>query len=239
VSDTVVFLLLEPAAVQGDTARMTPPEGWSAVHLDELESFALGGVLCRPIRRSLDVRAFGVNAYSAERAGGQIIEEHTESGSGQQELYLVFRGRATFVVDGQRCDAPAGTMVFVQDPNLKRAAVAETAETLVLAIGGSPDRPFDISPWESCPEAVPLLNAGRLDEAIAVIELALAARPADPLLTYGLACVESRAGKTAEALAHVRSAIRTDPTYARRARTDPHLESLRDKLDLGTPPRDP
>ena len=35
-------------------------------------------------------------------------------------------------------DAPAGSLVFISDPALRRQAVAEEAGTLVLAVGGSP-----------------------------------------------------------------------------------------------------
>jgi tetratricopeptide (TPR) repeat protein len=204
---------------------------WKAVRLDDLESLPFAGVLWRPIRRSLNVTAFGVNAYTAEAMGGQVIEEHIESGSGQEELYLVLRGRATFTVDGQICDAPVGTIIFVRDPTLERAAVSEEEGTLVLVIGGIPERPYTISPWEYCPDAVPLLKAGHWDEAIAAIEHTLSQRPDDPLVLYGLACAESRAGRTTEALAHLNSAIRIDATYAQRARMDPHLEPIRKTLD--------
>jgi mannose-6-phosphate isomerase-like protein (cupin superfamily) len=48
--------------------------------------------------------------------GDRLINEHDESQEHdlQEELYLVQRGRATFELDGERVDAPAGTLVFVR-----------------------------------------------------------------------------------------------------------------------------
>ena len=60
------------------------------------------------------------------RSGDRIINEHDESEEQdlQEELYLVQRGRATFELDGERVDAPAGTLVFAR-PDVKRTAFAE------------------------------------------------------------------------------------------------------------------
>ena len=49
-------------------------------------------------------------------------------------------GRATFTVNGDEIDAPAGTFVFVRDPAAKRTAIAEEAGTTVVIVGGKPGR---------------------------------------------------------------------------------------------------
>ena len=59
-------------------------------------------------------RAFGTNAYTAE-VGDEIVEEHTESTYQHEEMYVVVRGRATFTLDGDEIDAPAGTIVHLPD----------------------------------------------------------------------------------------------------------------------------
>src|SRR5205823_3709909 len=81
----------------------------------------------------------GVNAWAGRDAGDRIINEHDESEDEdlQEELYLVQRGRATFELDGQRVDAPAGTLVFAR-PGVKRTAFAEEAGTTIVALGGTP-----------------------------------------------------------------------------------------------------
>jgi tetratricopeptide (TPR) repeat protein len=211
---------------------MTPPaaDGWTTVHVDELDAIPVAGVVWRPVRRRLDVRAFGVNAYTAEAVGKQIVEEHDESGGGaggHEELYVVVRGRATFTVDGESVAAPAGTIVFVRDPALKRVAVAEEEGTLVLAVGGEPGRAYEVSPWEHSFAAVPLLDAGRFDEAIATIEEGLRERPGNASLLYNLACAEARAARTEAAIGHLQEAIAVEPRYAERARTDPDFDQVR------------
>jgi hypothetical protein len=105
----------------------------------------------KPIRHHFDVRAFGVNANVAHSAGDPVVEDHTEIQEGcmrHEELYLVTRGHARFSVAGETIDAPAGTLVFVRDPEARRGAVALEAGTTVLAIGGEPGVAYRVSPWE-------------------------------------------------------------------------------------------
>src|SRR5438105_12532821 len=82
-----------------------------------------------PVRDHLGIGAFGVNAYRAEEAGGRVISPHTELMAKHEELYLVVEGHATFTVDGEEVDAPAGTLVFVADPATHRGAVARDEGT--------------------------------------------------------------------------------------------------------------
>jgi quercetin dioxygenase-like cupin family protein len=98
------------------------------------------------VRATLDIRAFGCNAYVAGAKGEDVVEPHTEEGDDQQELYFVARGHAEFTIDGERFDAPAGTYVFIPDPASHRHAVAAEAGTTVLSFGGPPT--FKPSEWE-------------------------------------------------------------------------------------------
>jgi len=110
-----------------------------------------GGPLWQPIRHHLGVHAFGINAWVAREAGDEVIEDHVEakdSPSRHEELYFVVSGRATFTVDGEKVDAPAGTLVFVPDPESRRQAVAAEADTTVLALGGPPGEAYTVSEWE-------------------------------------------------------------------------------------------
>jgi hypothetical protein len=101
------------------------------------------------LRHQLGVTAFGVNAWRAPEAGVQVIVDHDESDSLHQEIYVVATGRATFTVDGHDVDAPAGTVIFIEDPSLQRVGIAEEPGTTVLAIGAQPGRIFTPSSWES------------------------------------------------------------------------------------------
>jgi uncharacterized protein YjlB len=99
-----------------------------------------------PIRHHFDIGAFGVNAWSGDD-GSEVIEDHTEA-SGHEELYVVVSGRAEFTVGGAEVDAPAGTLVYVPDPETQRVAVAREPGTTVLALGGWRGRAFEVSEWE-------------------------------------------------------------------------------------------
>ncbi len=65
------------------------------------------------------------------------MPEHDESASGAPELFYVASGHATFSVDGEEIDAPAGTCVWVNDAGAKRGATAKADGTLVLAVGAA------------------------------------------------------------------------------------------------------
>ncbi|HKE81148.1 MAG TPA: hypothetical protein VKB54_17665, partial [Solirubrobacteraceae bacterium] len=73
------------------------------VHLDELDAIPGPGTLTwHPVRAHLGIRAFGCNAYSAQREGDDVVEPHTENPEdAHEELYFVARGRATFTLDDE------------------------------------------------------------------------------------------------------------------------------------------
>jgi tetratricopeptide (TPR) repeat protein len=199
----------------------------SVVHVDELDAIELpDGFVWRPIRRHFGIRAFGVNAYTAREAGGRIIEEHHESG-GQEEVYVVVRGRALFTVDGAEHELAPGQLVFLRDPSLRRGAIALDADTLVLALGGTPGKPHEVSPWEAMFAAVPAAQAERWDEAIALHEEALADQPDSAPLLYNLACMEARAGRHVDALLHLGRAVELEPKWRARARGDSDFAAIR------------
>jgi tetratricopeptide (TPR) repeat protein len=197
------------------------------IHLDELDRIELDdGFEWRPVRRRFDIRAFGVNAY-APGASGQVVEEHSESALGHEEIYLVLRGRARFTVDGNEHELGPGELVFVQDPSLRRGAVALTDDTIVLALGGKPGAAHEPSAWETMFAAVPAAREGRWTDAIRMHEEALAEQPGSAPLLYNLACMESRGRRPLEALTHLSEAIALDPTWAEYAAKDTDFDPIR------------
>jgi tetratricopeptide (TPR) repeat protein len=198
--------------------------------LEDVESLrSRHGYDWHSIRHHFDVRGFGVNANVAV-APGVIVEKHDEMhpDGGQEELYVVLAGHATFTLEGEEVDAPAGTLVFVRDPAVKRAAVAHEAGTTLLCLGGRPEQPFRISSWETSRRALARAEAGDSEAAIAILEEARAERPHDPVLNYDLACFESLASRHEQALEHFRLALEADPSLADHARTDTDLDPIRD-----------
>ena len=153
-----------------------------------------------------------------------MVEPHTETTSADEELYFVAAGRATFTIDGETHDAPAGTYVFVPDPASHRHAVAAEAGTTVLSFGGPPT--FEPSAWEWAFRAAPLL---RSDPARAreILEEGLEGHPDSGGLEYNLACLESIEGHRDAALKALRAAIELRPEAAEWAREDDDLAELR------------
>jgi tetratricopeptide (TPR) repeat protein len=202
------------------------------VRLDEVEALPTFGELkWKPLRRPLGVTAFGVNAYWAEQAGDELIEEHDELGAAagkHEELYVVIGGSARFIVAGDEFEAPTGTVVFVRDPAARRAAVATEANTTALAVGGTPGRPYEVSPWEWVAEAIPAWRSGDYATARATVENGLREHPENPSLLYDLACLEALMGATEAAIQHLRRAVELKPEYAEDAREEEDFASIRD-----------
>ncbi len=198
------------------------------VHLDELDAIELpDGFVWRPLRRHFGIQAFGANAYTPG-ASGQIVETHTEESLGHEEIYLVLRGRVRFTVGDDEHELGPGQLVFVQDPTLRRGAVALSDDAAVLALGGKPGEAHQVSAWEAMFAAVPAANAGDWDEAVRIHEEALAERPDHPALLYNLACMESRGGRRADALRHLRRAVEIDRIWAERAAGEADFDAIRD-----------
>jgi len=208
-------------------------EGWESVRLDEIEPIPVveGTLLWRPVRRTLDIGAFGINSYVAPQAGDDVVEEHTETSLGHEEVYLVLSGRATFTLDGETLDAPAGTLVFLRDPAVKRHARAEEAGTTVLAVGGPRDRAYEPSPWEFWFAAERHRASGDFDAMVDEIAGAVERYPDHPAVLYHLGRAEALAGRTDDAIAHVRRALELKPEWADDMREDEDLAGLRSHPD--------
>ena len=110
--------------------------GWQSTHIDDIA--AEQWPYWAPIRHHFSIPTFGINAWRGG-PGDEVIKRHDESESGHPELYLVLSGDATFAVGADEIPAPAGTLVWVEDPNAERIAVATEPNTVVLSIsGGAP-----------------------------------------------------------------------------------------------------
>jgi hypothetical protein len=201
---------------------------YAAAHLDEIEEVDDGRCPWRPVRHHLGIRAFGVNAWTAAAAGDRLINEHDEADGPDEELYLVLSGHASFEVDGERIDAPAGTLVFVQ-PEAKRTAFAEETGTRLLALGGRKGGVYEPVGWELWAPMNPLYQAGKYAEAADRGRAVADSHPEYPLLSYNVACCEALAGRTADALASLRKAFGASERTREFAKGDTDLDSLRDE----------
>ncbi len=199
---------------------------FEVARLDEIDEISDGRQPWRPIRHYFGITSFGVNAWTARDAGDRIINEHDESDDEHEELYLVTTGRATFELDGERVDAPAGTLVFVR-PAVKRTAFAEEAGTTLLALGGAPGKAYEPDGWELWAPLRPLYEAGEYAEIADRLREVVAANPQYGLLFYNLACCESMAGRTSDAVEHLRRAVELSERSRAYAKDDSDLDPIR------------
>jgi len=198
---------------------------WAVARLEDVEAVPGPGTLTwRPVRAHLGIRAFGTNAYTAGEAGQDVVEPHTESPElNHEELYFVASGRATFTLDGEEVDAPAGTYVFVPDVAVHRHAVAAEPGTTVLSFGGPPT--FTPSPWEWAFRAGPLV-ASDPERAREVIDEGLRVHPQAAGLRLWHAKLEARDGRLDAARAEMRAAIEARRDLEGPAREDEDLGPL-------------
>jgi mannose-6-phosphate isomerase-like protein (cupin superfamily) len=199
---------------------------YAVTRLDDIDELTDGREPWRPVRHHFNITSFGVNAWSAAASGDRIINEHDEAGDAE-ELYLVHRGRATFEIGGERVDAPAGTLVFAR-PGVMRTAFAEEPGTIIIAAGGRPGEAYEPDGWEVWAPAAPLYNEGRYAEAADRTRALMDANPQLPMLAYMLACCEVKAGRTQDALEHLRAALVSKRMRVIAAK-DPELDALRDE----------
>jgi hypothetical protein len=201
------------------------------LRLDDVESIpGPGSLMWKPIRFELGIRAFGCNAYSADEAGHDVVEPHTEEGGSEhEELYFVARGAATFKIDDETFEAEAGTYVFVPDPGSRREAIAKEAGTVVLSFGGPSD--FTPSAWEWSWRASPVIHE---DPAAArqILAEGRTTHPESAAILYQLACLEAHEGHDGDALVALREAVDLDADVANWAKTDDDLRSLRELPDF-------
>jgi tetratricopeptide (TPR) repeat protein len=209
-----------------------PTRRHSVLHLDDIEAIPGPATLTwHPVRATLGLRAFGTNAYTADQAGVDVVEPHTESPQlAQEELYFVHRGRARFTIDGEEFEAPAGTYVFVPDPGSHRHAVATEAGTTVLSFGGPPS--FEPSAWEWTFKAAAARQGGDVDRAREILDEAAEKFSDSAAVSYELACLEASAGNRDAALVHLRDAISREPDVAAQAREDEDFRSLSGDADF-------
>src|SRR3954470_9188036 len=90
----------------------------------------------KPVRELLGISAFGVNGYVARAAGDRLIEDHSEEGSGFEELYTLMSGEVTFTLEDENgldrsFRMRAGQFIYVR-PDRGRTAVAATDDAAIL-----------------------------------------------------------------------------------------------------------
>jgi tetratricopeptide (TPR) repeat protein len=182
------------------------------------------------LRRTLGIGAFGASATYQAKAGEEVVFEHDELGpgaDGQEELYAVVQGGATFAVGGEEVEARQGTVVFVQ-PGTKRQAVATSDETIVLAIGGRRGEAYRLPPGAELHDFFEHYNAKDYEGALAACHVALEKYPGNALILYNIACMQSMLGRGDEALGTLDQAVEGWPKFKENAQKDEDFATIRE-----------
>ena len=181
-----------------------------------------------PVREHLGIHSFGINGF-VRGEDGTLVNEHTEAGSGQEELYFVVDGTATFEVDGETIEAPPGTLLYVGSEARRKA----TGDATILVMGGTPGEVYQAIDWgEAWPFHAESMNAygeGRYADALSAVSSALEHMPDHAGLNYNYACFASLAGETGdETFDHLRRSVELRPQFREDARRDDDFEPVRD-----------
>ena len=203
---------------------MSDTSKWKVARLDDIERRGRD----IPVREHLGIHAFGINAYTPSE-DGTLINEHDESGQGQEELYIVLDGNATFELDGDTVEAPAGTFVFV-GPESRRKA---TGDATVLAVGATPGQAYQAIDWgEAWPfhsESMKAYGEQRYADALDEVRGGLERMPDHPGLHYNYACFSTLAGATGDdTFTHLRRSVELFPRFREDARKDDDFAAVRD-----------
>jgi hypothetical protein len=104
-----------------------------------VSDFGPGDPTWYPLQHALGIDTFGANPFVATHADQTLVEDHDESASGQQELYVVLEGEATFQLDGEQARLGRGSTLAITDPSVRRSATARSEGTALLIIGAGPE----------------------------------------------------------------------------------------------------
>jgi quercetin dioxygenase-like cupin family protein len=110
--------------------------------LDEFGT-AFGGAM-KLVRHGLGVQSFGLQVMDFPPNADQY-PEHDHSDDAQEEVYIVVEGAATLQAGGEEHELRPGTYARV-GPSEKRKLVTGAEGARVIAVGGVPGKPYEISP---------------------------------------------------------------------------------------------
>jgi hypothetical protein len=197
---------------------------WQVARLDDIERRGRD----IPVREHLGIHSFGINAFTPGE-DGLLINEHDEAGSGQEELYIVLDGKATFEIDGETVDAPAGTFVFVRPESRRKA----TGDGTILALGGTPGEAYQAIDWgEAWPfhrDSLIAYGEQRYADALDEVRAGLERMPDNAGLHYNFGCFAALASDTGdETFDHLHRAVELFPPFREQARRDDDFAAVRD-----------
>ncbi len=115
---------------------------YTIVHLDDLERPFPKWALAR---EGLGLTSFGMNVV--ELPPGEMIPEHNELESDQEEVFIVLSGDATLVINGEDHPAPAGTFVRLDPQPLRTVVNMSDTDATVLIVSAPRSSGYQPLPW--------------------------------------------------------------------------------------------
>jgi quercetin dioxygenase-like cupin family protein len=192
---------------------------YAVVSLDDLDEFPSmrGAPVLMPLRRRLDVRAFGINCWTAP-VGAPAIERHSEP-DGDEEVYIVVRGRVRFTIGDDTFEAGPASVVCVP-PDTTREGVAIEPETLIVAVGAKPGEAFEPKSWEDHHIAFAQAYARGEQDARELLAEEFDRHPDAWQPAYNAACFEALTGNADAAFEHLARAFALGPARVRKLAAD-------------------
>ena len=221
-----------PGIIPATTGFRYPKEvhetGFAVARLDEIDELDDGREPYRPVRHHFGITAFGVTAWTARETGDRIINEHDESDDASRGA-LPRSPRARRLRARRRASGLARRHARLRPARCEANGVRRGARNDDRRDRRRPGQPYEPVGWELWAPLRPLYEAG--DYA------AVADRGGEliqggaryPQLLYNVACCESLAGRSADALEHLRQAIDLHEPLRSLAREDSDLDPIRDE----------
>ena len=123
-------------------------KGWQVAGVDEIPPVKDDWpATWKSVRHFFGITGFGVNAVT-KGAGEELIPEHDETLSGQQELYFVHAGAVKATLDGEEVALPTGSFLHCE-PGVTRQLESTESPTTLLVMGGTPGKAYELPGWEA------------------------------------------------------------------------------------------
>ena len=218
---------LGPVRESGELINRSTVNGYAVAQLDELDEISYEGCTLRPVRHHFGIRAFGVNAWTAPKAGDRLIPEHDEVDDGDEELYVVVAA----------APSSSWTASATTHPPARSSSCGRREANGVRRGGRHGDprgrrhagKAYVGGGWELWAKLRPRYEAGEYEAIVDDARELAEDYPEDPTLTYNVACLEALTGRTADALEHLRRAIERADQFRDFAKGDTDLDSIRDE----------
>lgn len=101
---------------------------------------AIPGVRFRPARQALGVSSWGMSVLELD-PGCEGYPEHDHASDGHEEVYVVLRGQVVLLAGGTERVLSEGDLARVR-PETRRKLVTREQGAVVLALGGTPGKPY-------------------------------------------------------------------------------------------------